>query len=175
MSAPRTLVLAWGNPGRGDDGLGPAFAELLADEAGFGLTVDSTYQLQVEDAAEIAQHDRVVFVDADRGGPPPFRMSRLEPAAGPPAFSTHSVAPGELLALARGLFGSAPEAWLLGIRGYQFDEFGEELSAPARANLAAAACFVREALRGGAFLESPPPAPAAVGAGAASAREVDHV
>lgn len=175
MSAPRTLVLAWGNPGRGDDGLGPAFAELVADEAGFGLTVDSTYQLQVEDAAEIAQHDRVVFVDADRGGPPPFRMSRLEPAAGPPAFSTHSVAPGELLALARGLFGSAPEAWLLGIRGYQFDEFGEELSAPARANLAAAASFVREALRDGVFLESPPPAPVAVGAGASSVREVDHV
>ena len=67
----------------------------------FGLTVDSDYQLQVEDAAEVARHDRVLFVDADRAGEAPFRFRRLEPAAGVPSFTTHSVPPGELLALAR--------------------------------------------------------------------------
>ena len=175
MSAPRTLVLAWGNPGRGDDGLGPAFADLLGAYAGFSLTVDSGYQLQVEDAAEIARHDRVLFVDADRAGEGPFRFQRLAPAAGVPSFTTHSVAPGELLGLARSLFGAEPEAWLLGIRGYHFDEFVEELSAPARANLAAAAGFVREAIRDGAFLESASPQAELAGCGAPSAREVDHV
>ena len=175
MSAPRTLILAWGNPGRGDDGLGPAFAGLLAAYAAPGLTVDSDYQLQVEDAAEIARHDRVLFVDADRAGEGPFRFRRLAPTAGVPSFTTHSVAPGELLALARGLFGAAPEAWLMGIRGYRFDEFVEELSAPARANLAAAVGFVREAIHDGVFLESPSPEAALAGCGAPSAREVDHV
>ena len=41
------------------------------------------------------------------------------------------------------LFGSEPEAWLVGIRGYAFDEFGERLSDGARENLEAAAALVR--------------------------------
>ena len=73
------------------------------------------------------------------------------------------------------LFGAEPEAWLLGIRGYHFDEFVEELSAPARANLAAAVGFVRAAIRDGAFLDSPSPLPGLAGCGVLNAREVDHV
>lgn len=175
MTAGATLVLAWGNPGRRDDGLGPALAAALVAAELPNVRVEAGYQLEVEDAAELAGPARVVFVDADRAGPEPFSLRRLEPDGGGLGFTSHSVPPARLLALGRDLFGGRPEAWLLGIRGYQFDEFGEELSAPARANLAAAASFVREALRDGVFLESPPPAPVAVGAGASSAREVDHV
>ena len=36
--------------------------------------------------------------------------------------------PGGVLALSRDLFDREPEAWLLGIRGYAFDEFGETLT-----------------------------------------------
>jgi Ni,Fe-hydrogenase maturation factor len=50
-------------------------------------------------------------------------------------FSTHSVPPATVLALARELFAAEPEAWLLGIRGYEFDEFRESLSKRARVNL----------------------------------------
>ncbi|KAB2969316.1 MAG: hydrogenase maturation protease [Thermoanaerobaculia bacterium] len=161
MSARRTLILAWGNPGRRDDGLGPALAAAVGALELPGVTVESGYQLQVEDAAEVARYERVLFVDADRGGAGPFRVRSLEAAPGGLGFSTHSVAPGQLLALCRDLFGSEPEAWLLGIRGYDFDEFGEGLSDRACANLASATGYVRDALDQDSVREwAPPPRPA---------------
>ncbi len=152
----KTLMLGWGNEGRRDDGLGPAFARLFAERHLPGLTVDTDYQLQVEDAYEAAGYPRVIFVDADRTGPEPFSCRRLEPTDSNLSFSSHSVSPGGLLALTRELYGSEPEAWLLGIRGYDFDRFEESLSAPARENLEAAAEFVATALEADHFGEYPP-------------------
>ena len=152
----RTLVLGWGNPGRGDDGLGPALAELLGERELGGIEVDSDYQLQVEDAAECASHERVVFVDADRTGPEPFSCRRLAPSTSGMSFSSHSVSPGGLLALTRQLFGREPEAWLVGVRGYEFDSFHEGLSRQARANLTAAVDYLGPALRAGQLAEIPP-------------------
>ncbi|MBZ0090172.1 MAG: hydrogenase maturation protease, partial [Thermoanaerobaculia bacterium] len=79
MSAAGTLVLAWGNPGRRDDGLGPAVAAALEALALPGVAVETGYQLEVEDAAELARYGRVLFVDADRAGEAPFQVRRLEP------------------------------------------------------------------------------------------------
>lgn len=150
MTSPRTLVLAWGNPGRGDDGLGPAFAARLAAEALPEVTVETDYQLQVEFAADVARHDRILFVDADRSpDSSPWWIERLHPATGGASFSTHSVAPGEVLALGRELFDAEPEAWLVGIHGYQFDALGEGLSPGARANLEAALAGLRAFVAGG--------------------------
>jgi hydrogenase maturation protease len=143
MPRATTLILGWGNPGRVDDGLGPAFIEALSKLAPPGIVLDSDYQLTVENAAEVARYDRVLFVDADRRGPAPFTMQKVEPSAGGPSFSTHSVAPGAVLSLCRGLFDATPDAWLLGIRGYEFDRFGEGLSLRARANLDRAVDFIR--------------------------------
>ncbi len=146
MSALSTLVFAWGNPGRRDDGLGPAFAEAIGALAIADVEVESNYQLQVEDAAEVARHRRVLFVDADRGGAGPFSVRRLEPSAEGIEFTSHTIAPGRLLTLSRDLFGAEPEAWLVGIRGYEFDEFGEGLSPGAQTNLTAAVGFARDVL-----------------------------
>ena len=147
-SEPRTLVLGWGNPGRLDDGLGPAFTEALAQALASpgDVAIDTDYQLTMEDAATVARYERVLFVDADRTGPAPFCMGRIGPSRDGSSFSTHSVTPGGVLALSRDLFDHEPEAWLLGIRGYDFDEFGEKLSERARLNLADAVNFVRSAL-----------------------------
>jgi hydrogenase maturation protease len=151
-----TLVLGWGNPGRGDDGLGPALAELLGERAIAGVEVESDYQLQVEDAADCARHERVIFVDADRSGLEPFSCRRLAPTTSALSFSSHSVSPGGLLALTRELFGREPEAWLVGVRGYEFDSFHEGLSRRARTNLNAAADYLGSALRTGRLGEVPP-------------------
>lgn len=151
---PTTLILGWGNPGRQDDGLGPAFIEAVSQLAPPGVTLDSDYQLTVENAVEAARHERVVFVDADRRGPGPFRMRRLRAGAQVSSFSTHSVAPGAVLSLCRHLFQAEPEAWLLGIRGYEFDRFGEGLSRRARANLARAVEFIRTSVESGRFREA---------------------
>jgi hypothetical protein len=53
-------MLAWGNPGRLDDGLGPALADVAVTWGLTQLTVDSDYQLQVEDADRAARFQRVV-------------------------------------------------------------------------------------------------------------------
>ena len=128
MSVSATLVLAWGNPGRRDDGLGPAFAASI-DALGLPrVEVESAYQLQVEDAVKLAACGRVLFVDADRCCDEPFRVQRVEPAAGGLGFTSHGLSPARLLALGRALFGAEPQAWLMGIRGYDFDQFGEGLS-----------------------------------------------
>lgn len=144
---PRTLLLGWGNPGRLDDGLGPALAETIERLALPGLTVGTGYQLQVEDAAELASYDRVIFVDADRSGAEPFWVAPLEPTDDGIGFSSHSVTPGALLSIARDLFDARPEAWLVGVRGYDFDEFGEGLSPRARRNLEQAADFLHAAVQ----------------------------
>jgi hydrogenase maturation protease len=144
------LVIGYGNPGRLDDGLGPALADALERLKLPGVTVDSDYQLAVEDARAVADHDVVVFADASLSGPAPFTFCRIAPKPGA-HFSSHIVEPEGVLALARELFGAQPEAYVLGIRGYVFDDFGERLSEQARANLAAALAFIERVLRERSF------------------------
>jgi hydrogenase maturation protease len=151
-----TLILGWGNPGRLDDGLGPALVSAMEADRIPEVHLESEYQLQVEDAEAVARHERVVFVDADRSGAEPFSIRMLKPAKGGLSFSTHSVSAESVMALSRDLFGAEPEAWLMGIRGYQFDNFGEQLSEQGQANLAAAVEFLRIALRDGSFREIRP-------------------
>ncbi|MDI9629843.1 MAG: hydrogenase maturation protease [Acidobacteriota bacterium] len=155
MGGGGTLVLGWGNPARRDDGLGPAFAEGVAGFALPAVAAESPYQLEVEYAAEVARYERVLFADADRSGPAPFWVRRLAPASIAPSFSSHSIAPGAVLALARDLFGAAPEAWLLGIRGYEFEDFREGLSPAARTNLDAALAYAARTLGSGVLEEYP--------------------
>ena len=52
------------------------------------------------------------------------------------------------------MFGAKTEGYILGIRGYEFHEFGERLSDRARDNLAAALAFIEPLLRDGSFHEA---------------------
>ncbi len=150
----KTLVIGYGNPGRLDDGLGPAFAAAAMDRQLPGCTIDSDYQLTVEDAAEVAKYDRVIFVDADCACQAPFRVERLKPADRKVEFSTHSISPEAVLTLARDLFGAEPAAYVIGIRGYEFNAFGEGLTELASNNLAAAVGFLESSFTSGFFGES---------------------
>ncbi len=146
MPSARVLFIGFGNPGRRDDGLGPACAAAVEKLEIPGVTVDSDYQLSVEHADALARHDVVIFADAALDGPEPFAFRRIEP--GPAVmFSSHSVTPEGVLTLTDELFHEQPEAYVLGVRGYEFDEFGEALSARAQANLAAALEFITPVLR----------------------------
>jgi hydrogenase maturation protease len=118
-----------------------------------GVTVDSDYQLTVEDADAAARHDVVVFADAAATGSEPFYFRRIA-ASGGCAFSSHAVEPGEVLTLAETLFKKTPEAYALGIRGYEFGEFGEGLSGRAAANLARAVEFAERVIRAEAYAAS---------------------
>ncbi|MBN2573302.1 MAG: hydrogenase maturation protease [Deltaproteobacteria bacterium] len=143
----KVLLYGFGNPARGDDGLGPALVEAIAALALPGVRVDANYQLTVEDAAEMGHYQAVVFVDAATDGPSPFWFSRIDDSGvGRLGFSSHSVTPAEVVALARDLFGTKVAAYALGIRGHAFGEFDEGLSVPARDNLDQAVAFARKAL-----------------------------
>ena len=143
MSRPRILLIGYGNPGRLDDGLGPALAEAVARRGIAGLAVDSDYQLTVEDAEAVARHEMAILADAAAEGGEPFawrEVTTTEEAG----FTSHSVKPEQLLGLARHLFGARTKVYVLAIRGYEFNEFGEGLSGAAQENLAAAVKFVEE-------------------------------
>lgn len=147
------LVIGYGNPGRLDDGLGPALAEAIEKLRLPGVTVEAAYQLGVEDAAEVARHKIVVFADASTNAPEPFEVKRIRAAERSLSFSSHSVRPEEVLSLAKELFQAEPEAWLMGIRGYEFNEFGERLCERARENLARAVEYTESAVRKAEFRE----------------------
>jgi len=142
----RILVQAYGNPGRRDDGLGDAFARRMerwiAADGVRDVTVDSRFQLNIEHAAAMSEHDIVVFVDASKGDIPAFSFDAVLPETGH-SFTTHSLSPPTLLALCTELYGKAPLVYLLQIKGYDW-EFAEGLSPEAAQNLENAVKFATE-------------------------------
>jgi len=110
------------------------------------VTVESNYHLTVEDAAAVAAHRSVVFADASVAGREPFFFTRVHPVAHA-SFSSHTVEPEAVVAMARDLFRADTQGYMLGIRGYQFNEFGEALSERAVENLRAALRFLVPVLR----------------------------
>ena len=131
------LVLAVGNPSRGDDALGPELAARVEAAALPGVEVITEFQLQVENALDLEGRQRVVFVDAGTGTPGPFELRRVSPAA-EFLHTSHAISPEAVLATYRRVTGNEPpEAWVLCVRGEAF-ELGEGLSEPAAANLEAA-------------------------------------
>jgi len=136
----RLLVLGYGNPGRRDDGVGPAIVEELARMGIPGVTAETDYQLSIEAAAELAEADKAVFVDAALEGLEPFQVRRLEPSP-TISFSTHAFGPESVLAVCEQAFQRAPETLLVGVRGYEFD-IAEGLSSGAQANSRAALEFI---------------------------------
>ncbi len=146
-SADKILFYGYGNPGRGDDGLGPALAAAVEAMGLSGIDVDANYQLTVEDAAEIGRYHAVIFADAAASGPAPFRFARIDDSGtGRLGWTSHSMSPVQVVALARDLFGSKTAAYTLGIRGYAFGELDEGLSVLAQENLAEATAFARKML-----------------------------
>lgn len=134
-----TLLIGYGNPGRGDDGLGPAFAERIAALGLPGLVVEVDYQLTVEHALPISQADTVIFADAALDAETPFYLRPLTGEAS--QIGSHSLTPDAALNLARTLFNAAPQGYTLGLQGRDYGEVSEGLSPVAEASLAAAEAF----------------------------------
>lgn len=149
----RILVIGFGNPGRRDDGLGPALAARLAALCLPGVTVESDYQLSIEHAELAARHDLVVFADAarDAAGRTAFYLRPVSPAPEASCFS-HRVSPQAVLQLAAGCFAARPGGWLLGIQPEDLDSFAEGLTPTAEKNLASALAALRVAIENGWLL-----------------------
>lgn len=141
------LVIGIGNPSRGDDALGPRLVERIEAMDLPGVECLTDFQLQVEYALDLVGREEVVFVDATVAGDAPFTFAPAVPVRDASA-STHALTPAAVLdAYVRVTGLPLPATRVLAIRGYAF-ELGEELSAPARANLDAAARTLVRALCG---------------------------
>lgn len=119
------LVIGYGNPLRGDDGVGCVIAEELAkriSDPESKVQVVACHQLNPELAEPIAETRAVIFIDASvELKPGEVRISAVAPDRFSPAAFAHSMKPSALLATASELFGQAPPAKSVGIGGASFE------------------------------------------------------
>src|SRR5450756_1056113 len=92
----KLLLFGYGNPGRGDDALGPELIGRIA-----GLRIDDVecqndMQLQVEHVTDLAACDRVLLIDADMSCAEPFDFSEIS-AAKDDSYTSHAMNPTALL------------------------------------------------------------------------------
>jgi hydrogenase maturation protease len=127
------LVIGYGNTLRGDDGVGPKVAETVEALHLPGLQAVACAQLAPELADPISRVRLVVFVDAAVDAPRDVQLRKLVPAESSQLMA-HAADPRTMLAMARDVFGHAPEAWWLTIPASTL-EFHEGLSSSTQQGL----------------------------------------
>ncbi len=132
----KLLVLGYGSTLRRDDGVGPKTAEAVSALNLPGLQALACPLLTPELAEPISRAQRVVFVDAATDAPLDVQLRKVVPAASSQIMA-HAASPETLLAVARDLFGHAPEAWVLAIPVEDMS-IGETLTPFAQRGLATA-------------------------------------
>jgi hydrogenase maturation protease len=131
----RVLIIGYGNTDRQDDGV--AWHILAGIGRRLGRPVPVSYddefdasdasprlmfvlQLTPELAETLAEYERVCFVDAHTGNvPDDLNIADLASEFQTSPF-THHMTPATCLALARSVYGRAPRARLVSVRGYEF-------------------------------------------------------
>jgi len=135
LDNPTSLIYGIGNSGRQDDGLGWAFIDRLEQICPLPRAhLRRTYQLGLEDADLISRYTRVLFVDATKDpAVESFTVSRPEPKLDF-SFTSHAISVPSILATTQQCFEHVPDAYLLAIRGYEW-ELQQGLTSPAQHNL----------------------------------------
>ena len=145
-----TLIFTYGNPSRGDDGLGPAMFELLEKNKHTGNDLDKVdlltdYQLQIEHAVDLEQRECVVFIDASVSAAAPYEFHQLQPERDN-SYTTHAMSPVAVLDVYQQINQrKPPPAYMLTIRGYEFG-LGQPLSEQAGLNLQQGYDFIKQLL-----------------------------
>jgi hydrogenase maturation protease len=118
---PRVLVIGYGNPLRGDDGVGYCAAERLRDLLPDpDIEIVAAHQLLPEMMERMASSERVVLIDASVGPTPGEIHARRVEGSPPAAGFTHQLTADAVVAGARSLYGWTGEATLLSIAGKDF-------------------------------------------------------
>ena len=143
------LLFGYGNPSRGDDALGPMLIEHMEQRCLPHVECLTDMQLQVEHVMDLEGRARIVFIDADTSCETPFIFCPLRPEHDG-SYTSHAMSPAALLHAYQKVYGSsAPPAYVLRIRGYDF-ELGDPLSEQALQNLALASDAVKNICADGA-------------------------
>lgn len=150
---PPCLVIAVGNPSRGDDALGPLLIQRLRtwlEQGGsqYGIELLEDFQFQVEYAADMHERNLVLFVDAGLNTPRPYTVERILPRRERTVLS-HALEPEGVLDTYMQVYGQyPPPSYVLCISGSEF-ELGADLSPQAADNLDAASAFATRLLSEG--------------------------
>jgi len=128
------LLFGYGNPGRGDDALGPAFVESIEAMQWPSIDCLQDMQLQVEHITDMEGRARVIFVDADVSCAAPYQFEPVI-AAQDSSYTSHAMSPQALVHAYQQVYGKPPPAtFVLRLRGQHF-ELGDGLSEAAKQNL----------------------------------------
>lgn len=148
-SAP-ILIFTYGNPSRGDDGLGPAMSDLLEQDEPLNEALNrvdllTDFQLQIEHALDLEKREVVLFIDASVSAKAPYEFYRLQPERDD-SYTTHAMSPVAVLDVYQQINRSAPPpSYMLTIRGYEFG-LGQSLTQQARSNLKQSYEFINRLL-----------------------------
>jgi len=125
---PGTLIIGYGNPLRGDDGLGWQVASELAKCVDALISVVAVQQLTPELAEPVSDADLVIFVDACCDGEPgSWRCESIRPGSERSQVYAHYFTPASLLGYANAIFNASPTALLISAAVGSFD-YGEVLT-----------------------------------------------
>jgi hydrogenase maturation protease len=120
IAARRVLVIGYGNTLRGDDGVGEHVALAVSKWNVPGLSAMSVHQLAVELAEPIARAELAIFVDAKIAAPGDLVEIHPLQSLNPVSSIGHTSDPRCLLALADGVYGRHPAAWLISVPAADF-------------------------------------------------------
>jgi len=139
----KLLIFGYGNPGRGDDAIGALFVEHISRWKREDLSCLSDMQLLVEHVTDLRAYNEVIVVDADVACAEPFEFLPIA-ALKDESYTSHTLTPAGLLYVYQQVYHrDSPAAFLLRIRGYNFD-LSDGLSTKAAGNLNAAIQFITQ-------------------------------
>jgi hydrogenase maturation protease len=146
----RSVILACGNPLRGDDGV--ALRIVCSLQGGYAdpnTEIRCAQQWTPELAESISKAELAIFVDASASVPPgEVRLEQVFAGDEHRSVATHSLRPEQLLTLANELYQEAPaRAFLLTIGGASFGH-GEQLSTVVRRVIPVACDQIKALLSG---------------------------
>lgn len=118
---PKVLIVGYGNPLRGDDGVGWVVAERLRElTLSEAVSIRTCIQLTPELAADLSEAEIAILIDV-RAEEPAGKIScqQVKPLHYLPS-SSHHLNPSALLSYTYQLFGKAPQTYLISINGTEF-------------------------------------------------------
>lgn len=143
------LVIGWGNDLLGDDAAGRRVAQEIAARRWPGVEALEMHQLTPELALRLTEAECVIFVDAYPASEEDGVLLRR--LAGADSTDTpgvgHMGRPEDLLRMAATLYGTKPEAWMIGIPACSFEP-GDALSGRTRSGIQQALRAIENLVRG---------------------------
>jgi len=124
LNKPYILIYGYGNPGRQDDAAGLMLTENIENwskQNNLPIECYYNYQLNIEDSYKIKNYKLTIFVDSTINEEI-YNFNFTKISASPDYdFSTHIIKPQYLLYLTETLFDYKIEAYVLEIKGYQWE------------------------------------------------------